>query len=319
MSQLKIALLHRDNWYRHKRIDGQFAYPVPEMRWTHFVVDKPFLFNLNTVKHFDLVWLDEGKYKGEYLFTPRKGADRPLPVVCHFLYTTLNQHIYQSRVDRANNNADLVLLDYEQIPQFEAAVNCPVDRCAYSVNEKYYYPRGKKDIDVGFYAIWRYNPERIHLDAWLEDFCNRKGYVYGSNRGHILRDEYPELLSRSKVVIHLNRTPTTRPARIFDVAASGAVLLSNPMPEVSGEQWIDSEHYLSFETPTSLYKESNVSSVKEFDDKDCQEIISGLEYLLDGGEWGRIAQSAYEYVIKNHTWAVRAKQLRGTFEKWLMM
>jgi spore maturation protein CgeB len=48
-------------------------------------------------------------------------------------------------------------------------------------------------------------------------------------------------------------------------------------------------------------------------DEDCAEIVKGLEWLLDEGHWEEIAQQAHEYVLANHTWAVRARQLRGIF------
>ena len=244
------------------------------------------------------------------MFVPARGK-RPVPVVCHFMYTTLASHIRNSRIRRAQRNADLVLLDYDDPAKF-ADAGLPVERCAYSVNERLYRDRGlKREVDVGFYCVWRMAPERRALHGWLTDFCKKKGYVYRGS--HRFVKGYPELLAGAKVIVHLNRTPTTRPARIFDVAASRTALLSNPMPEVSGERWKPWKHYVPFEKPTGHYVEKRRSAAPPYTDKDCAEIIKGLEWLLDEGHWGEVAQRAHEYVLANHTWAVRARQLRATF------
>lgn len=317
MKPLKIALFHRDNWYRHKRIDGQFAYAVPEFTFEHYIVPKAFQFDLGALSHdIDVAWLDEGKYKGNQLFIPLRGS-RSIPVVCHFIYTTLLQHIYWSRVERAKKNADMVLLDYDQIDRFQPYLEIPVRRLAYAVNEKYYFDRGHKRIyDVGFFSIWKYNPERPRLDRWLEGFCKRKGYTYCTNRGRDMKEKYADHLAQCKVVIHLNRNETTRPARIFDVAASRTALLSNPMPEVSGEEFVPYQHYVPFQSPTSSYTEEK-RRVAPYTDNDCRQIANGLEYLLDEGHWENVATRAYDYVLKNHTWATRATQLRQVFSEAL--
>ncbi|NIP86392.1 MAG: hypothetical protein GTO03_12815, partial [Planctomycetales bacterium] len=175
---------------------------------------------------FDVVWLDEGKYKGRQLFSPAPGA-HPLPVVYWALYPTLAQDIYESRVRLARQDADVVLVDHDDLGRWERDTGLPTRRLAYAVDEHYYRPRGlRRDFDVGFYCVYAFNAERPALDGWLAGYCQRKGWSYGTTRGENVGEHYAELLARTKVVVHMTRTPRTRPPRIFDTAACGAALLS---------------------------------------------------------------------------------------------
>lgn len=315
MRPLHVALVHRASWYRQEpRIDGQFAYPVPEFTWEHFNVGKEFVFNVNDLKGFDLVWWDDGKFR-KPRFVPAPGVcKRRIPVAYYVLYPTLAEHIYNTKLEYARRNADLVLLDHDRLKRWNGQPFV-ARRCAYSVNDKLYYDRGyERDHDVGFYCIWHMAPERPALDAWLESFCKRKGWVYGSNRGHPLKMEYADRLARCKVVVHMNRTSQTRPPRIFDVSASRAALCSSPMPDVSGEKWAPDETYVPFTTPP-VYGYSQKPVSLTYTDKDCQGLIAALEWLLDAGHWGKVAENAYQYVMKHHTWAARATELRRTLSE----
>lgn len=311
---LHIILFHREHWYRQApRIDGQFAYPVPQFTWEHHNLNKGFEEDLFDYRQFDIAWLDEGKYKSYSRFIPNAPHTTYLcpSVAMYVLYPTLNSGHYTRRVERAKLNADLVLIDHDDLERWKENVRMPVRRLAYSVNERYYCDRGyERDIDVGFYYITAFNKERPALDMWLRGFCNRKGYTYHSTKGKSVGMEYAELLARTKVVIHMNRTPQTRPPRIFDVAASGACLLSNPMPRVSGEGWTINEHYYEFKRPFSAeYAEFEPNEIPVYTDEDCFDLRVGLEVLLGKGLWEMYAQQAKQYVLSCHTWEHRAKQL----------
>jgi len=330
---IKLALFHRDDWYRQEaRIDGQFAYPVPQLTWQHFNLKKIFKVDLFKYRQFDVAWLDDGKYKSHSQFIPDAPHLTYLcpPVAMYVLYPTLSQGHYRRRVKRAVLNADLVLVDHDDLGLWEEGTGLPTRRLAYSVNEHYYCDRGyNRDIDVGFYYITAFNKERPALDTWLENFCRRKGYVYRSTHGKGVGTKYAELLARTKVVIHMNRTPETRPPRIFDVAASGACLLSNYMPDVSGEYWQDGTHYEVFGEPYSeTYAEFEPKDIPIYTNKDCKELIQRLQTLLIGGDWQQMAENAKQYVLSCHTWEHRAKQLytilldafpklRECREKWM--
>ncbi len=308
MRPLKVALVHRGHWYRYERIDGQFAYPVPEFTWTHHEVDKAFTVNLDELG-VDAVWWDEAKHKDDKCrFLPVKGRDRHTPLIYYCLYPTLTMHHFRSRTIRAKRFADVVCLEHDDLERWHG-LNCGIYRLAYSVNENLYKPAAKT-VDVGFYCFHGYSPERPAMAQWLADFCQRKGYSFLTNEGHEGRD-YPQWLAKTKVVIHLNRTRRTRPPRIFDVAASGGVLLSHRMPEVSGERWEPGVHYIPFDNPPppDEMQSRDHTDHRPFSDTDCGELIAGLEWLLDEGNWETVAAQARAYVLKHHTWRVRAKEL----------
>lgn len=309
MIPLKVALIHRDNWYRDRlRVDGQFAYDVPGLEWFHYPVDKSFELDVSVWKDVDVVWLDDGKW-GNMTITPPKGQ-RISPLVYYVLYPTLAGHLYHDRLDRARQMADLVLLDHDDLGRW-TDTGFQARRLAYSVNDRYYRDRGlRRDIDVGFYAVWGHNLGRAAFERWLGDHCKRKGYRFYGLKGRTVNTEYANLLARTKVVVHLNRTPLTRPPRIFDAAASGAALLSNPMPRVSGEHWEPWVHYAPFSEPQDVYLEK-AEPWGSLDDGDCEEVAAGLEWLLDEGNWEAVAQTARQYVLACHTWERRAVELRG--------
>jgi hypothetical protein len=307
---LRLALLHRGSWYRGKaRVDGQFAYEVEGLEWVHHVVDKQFTLDVSPWKDVDVLWLDDGKYHKNATLVPPKGQ-RISPLVYYVLYPTLAHHLYEDRLAKARQWADLVLLDHDDLGRWQDR-SFQARRLAYSVNDHYYRDRGlRRDIDVGYYAVWGHNRGRKAFEAWLGDFCARKGYRFYGLKGESVKTEYANLLARTKVVVHLSRTAHTRPPRIFDAAASGAATLSNPMPEVSGECWLPWVHYAPFREPQDVYQE-RAEPWPSFSDEECAEVIAGLEWLLDEGHWEPTAQAAKQYVMSCHTWERRAVELRG--------
>ena len=148
------------------------------------------------------------------------------------------------------------------------------------------------------------------FEEWLRNFCAQKGYRFYGLGGRTVNTEYANLLARTKVVVHLNRSPLTRPPRMFDTAACGAALLSNPMPAVSGEHWEPWVHYAPFNEPQDVYLEK-AEPWGAFQDGDCEQVAAGLEWLLDDGNWEPVAQAARQYVLACHTWERRAVELRG--------
>jgi hypothetical protein len=313
VSRLKVGLVHRDQWHRWHRIDGQFAYEVPQFEVSHIPVDKHFALNLADYAQFDLLWWDEGKHRGGPHFAPPPGRDRPVPVAYYCLYPTINKSTYRDRVRRAREDADLVLLEHDDLARWQG-VGRPVARCAYSVDEtRYHSLPGPRLYDVGFYCVWGYSPERVALDAWLGDFCARKGWRYGTTAGQFV-EHYPQLLAQTKVVVHLNRTPATRPPRIFDASACGAAVLASRMPEVTGEAWQPDVHYAAFDEPEAYYHAERWPRVVPYSDAACSELAAWLERLIDGDEWAAMAQRAQRYVLQRHTWRVRAAELRQTFQ-----
>ena len=317
MKPLRVALVHRGQEYRYTRVDGQFAYEVPEFIWEHVEVHKS-VQNLDINEwqgKYDLVWLDPGKYSFLNILAP-KVAKHKVPVIYWSLYPTLTPgHLKKERA-RAQRNANLALVDHDNLKHWEG-LGIPVRRLAYSVNERYYYDRGsERDIDVNFACYREYSHERPALDAWLRDYCGRRGWSYASGSG-FAGEDYAVLMARSKVVVHILRTPQTRPPRMFDTAACGTAMLSNPMPAVSGEHFERGTMYRVFNNPFSagVSDGQRHPPQKTMGDASCGEIITELDYLLTGDNWRGVAENAKSYVLSCHTWQHRATELRQIVHK----
>jgi len=311
MNPIRTLLVHKNDWYRGEdRIDGFFQYPVPEFTWDHLVVTKGFRLDLHQYRKYDIVFWDDGKYKDYAGFSPLSPHKTYMvPQVCMYaLYPTLTNSHFTRRVARAKKDADIVLIDHDDVERWRKATNLPCFRMPYCTNEQY-YTVGEKTIDVGFYYVLGWNKERAAMDRWLEGFCRRKGWTYRSTHGKSVGKEYRDLLSHTRVVIHMNRTMKTRPPRIFDASISGCATLSNTMPVVSGEDW--GGKYISFTWPRSEeYKQFDEEEIPIYTDRDCYQVAEKLEDLVGGRMWQEIAHSAREYTIQFHTWMVRAPQLR---------
>ena len=275
MKPLRVALVHRGQAYRYTRVDGQFAYEVPEFIWEHVEVHKS-VQNLDINKwqgKYDLVWLDPGKYSFLNILAPR-AAKHKVKAIYWSLYPTLTQGHLKKEQARAKYNANLVLLDHDNEKRW-GGLGIPVRRLAYSVNERYYYDRElERAIDVNFACYPEYSYERPALDAWLRDYCGRRGWSYASGC-HYDGEDYAVLMARSKVVVHILRTPQIRPPRMFDTAACGTAMLSNPMPVVSGEHFDPGTMYRVFNKPFSagVSDGQRHPPQKTMDDSVCAEII----------------------------------------------
>jgi hypothetical protein len=312
-----VLLVHRDQPHRWARTDGCFPYDVPEFYVAHRTVDKWFSMSLSELRNVDLVWWDEGKYRGGPHFYPPRGA-RTVPVAFYCIYPTLSESIYRDRQERARRDADLVLLEHDDLARWQG-LGIPARRCAYSVDETHYRDPGhERTIDVGFFCVWNYSPERRALNDWLAAYCERRGWRFGTNGGNG-SDDYPNLLARSKVIVHINRTPRTRPPRIFDASACGAAVLASRMPVVSGEEWIDGVHYAAFDQPTAEYHDEEFGAREPYADADCAQLADALDYLVGEGGWQGMARRAQEYVLMHHTWRVRARELRATLKEALKL
>lgn len=307
---IRVLLAHKDDWYRYEpRIDGFFQYPVPEFEISHLTLSKGFKVDLQAHRGFDFVFWDDGKYKeyAEFRPAPPRGTYFVPLVAAYVLYPTLTPQHRRKRLDLVNKNADIVLIDHDNVKWWKMHTRVPCHRMAYCVDEHRYKPGKVRDIDVGFYCVYGWNKERPAMDRWLEDFCRRRGYVYHTTNGKSVGEDYADLLARTKVVIHMNRTPETRAPRIFDVSAAGACILSNPIPEVSGEFW---PSYPSFSWPYSeAYKPFAVSEIPEYNDRVCITVADWLDQLIRDDAWSFYAKNMRQYVLANHTWGKRAPYL----------
>ena len=314
MKPIRVALFHRDDWHRGEaRIDGLFSYEVPQFVVKHFPVDKGFKQDLHALRDYDVVFWDDGKYKDYAGFTPEEHTGYVPPVVMYALYPTLTRGHYTRRAERAIKNADLVLVDHDDMERWSGWLGIPARRLAYATNERYYRDRGLvKDIDVGFYCVYAWNKERPALDAWLEGYCGAKGWKYESTHGENVGTKYAELLARTKCVVHLNRTLSTRPPRIFDAVASGCCFVGNTMPVVNGERWEAGVTYVNFDYPCSeVYEQWEEKDIPLLADRDTAQVVACLEWALTDDNWRTVAERAKAYVLACHTWERRAVELYG--------
>lgn len=286
MKALRILLVCRDSVRsREGRMVGAWSYPVPEFTWDTYCVPKTFTLDLAAFDgQYDLVMHEDTKAWGAF-----EGNRRKLPVCYIVRDSTLSDDHYENRVKQSRNQADLVLVDWDRLERF-ACTHKPVRRFSHCANERLFHPIEEKTVDVAFHAAVKRCHEREVLREWLGEVCRERGWSYAS--GIRVGHEYPKALAAAKIVINLERTPTTRAHRVFDALACRSCLLTSPEPEVSGEHRVAGEHYLEF--------------------KDTAEIPDILARLLNTGEWRDYADAGYELVMRRHTWAVRAKELYRT-------
>lgn len=282
---LKLALLHRHSPRLLKRdVVGWWSYPVPEFRWDHFVLRKGFYTKRSTfAQTYDLIVYEDGKLTG------RIERDADIPVAYVVADSTLSEEHYRIRCQQAAMNADLLLVDWDDLQRF-AHLEMPAYRFSFAANDRFFYPREKK-IDVGFFC--HPTDERNRLADHLSEFCARQGYrfVYGSR----FAADYAAAIGGSKININLGRNPQTRSNRIFDVFLSESCLVCDPLPEVSDEPRQLNKHYLQFRS------------------KDELDLL--LHELLQEATWKVFAAAAYKLGKRYHTWGVRARQLRKILDE----
>ncbi len=289
MRPLKVALIHRPGNVPGERNYGPWSYPVPEFDVTPFAVQAKHGIDvrLSDYRGFDLVVHEDGKSR---IFWDRRAGGPPVAYVV--TDSTLSEDHYRGRLAQAKRS-DLVLVDWDRLERF-AETGRPVRRFAYAVNDRRFYPRDvAKSFDVGVYANCRGVEAREEMVRWLRGVCGRRGWDY--DFGTYPGEAYAEKIARTRVVVHLERTPTTRAHRVFDVMASGTALLTSPLPAVSGEEREAGRHYWEW--------------------RDRGELEERLGLLLQTGEWEEVAAAGAELAHRAHVWDVRARQLRATLEE----
>lgn len=290
MKPLRVALVHRDRpRAAENRMVGWWSYVVPEFDVKHYPVPKGFCLDREELaRQHDLVVLEDAKVYGT--FVGRGG----LPVFYHVTDSTLSDEHYQVRCRQAKQ-ADAILVDWDDLDRFRH-LHMPIYRFNYCVNDRLMRDyEMEKDIDVGSYQSG--TVERRKVEAWLRAFCKEHGYVFQS--GVYPGQEYPMMMTRSKIVVNLNRNPNTRGHRIFDIMACRACMLTSPTMDVSGETRRAGFHYL------------------EYDPDDLSLLGEQVDWLLDTERWETFARNGHTLVRESHTWQVRASYLHGIVEKFL--
>lgn len=287
MKPLHVALVHRDSQRcREGRMVGYWSYEVPEFTWDHFSVRRGFRIDKDKLaaQGYDLIVYEDAKIRGEFVGV----ADIP---ICYVVVdSTLSEQHYQHR-RREAQKADLVLVDWDSLCRFKFEGSHRA-RWSHCVNDRYFKDYGLgKDIDIG--SFQGTTPERARVDAWLADYASSRGYRF--EKGIRGWDDYAKDMSRCKVVMNVNRSPTVRSHRIFDAMACGSCLVTSPAPDVYFEP-----------------RQAGRDYVEYYDLTDLGEV---LDDLLDNGTWEQYADSGSRLVQRWHTWAVRARQLRAILEQ----
>lgn len=294
MKPLRVALVVKGSAATYKRSVrnmGYWSYAVPEFTWDHFYLGDPFVESRSRFNDYDLIFIEDGGNYGEFT------GDGP-PVAYLVIDSTLSDAHYHARLAQAAKS-DLILVDHDRLNRFNSSGK-PVRRLAYCVNDQVFKPF-EKTQDISFHCSSggsKGHPgadERTQLRQYLHDLAQEHRWTYRSGVLGLL--DYAESMGRSRVVVNWPRTPTNRPHRVFDAMASGACVVSGLLPNIAEDKRIASKHLVEFEEFSQLRKL--------------------LHELLELGWWEPIARSGRELVMGNHTWSVRAKELRTMLSKEL--
>lgn len=287
MKPLRVALVVKDSpmsFAREKKLSGLFSYAVPEFTWSHLVLGPDF--DVDTAKirqRFDLVFQIDGSNWGRY-----RG---PLPVVYYSIDSTLSEDHYQARYAQAQR-CDLVLVDQGDLARFQG-IDRPVVQFPYCVNDNMFQPLARqamKTVDVGWYAHNKGigGTERQRVATEIQAHCQVHGYTCRIETVND-PDGYAAALANCRIIVNWPRTPSNRPYRVFDTMACRTCLITRTLPNIPEDYRLEGLNILEGDTVAML--------------------TDLIDYAM-GGKWEAIADLGYRMVMRRHTWAVRAGQLR---------
>ena len=284
MKPLHVALVHRDSpRAKQERMVGIWSASVPEFTWEHFDVEKKFKLNRDDFTDFNLIFYEDGKLAGKW-------SGSKVPIAYHVVDSTLSDEHYQIRRAQAAQ-VDLVLLCHENLDRFRYEGGPAVRRLSHCINTRFFKDWGEeKTVDVSFHNRTKGDWFRAELQDWLANHCRGRQWTYAC--GTRLNEEYGKAFNRSKVTVNWSRQALNRPHRVFDAMGCRTCLLSRTLPDVSGEATEEGVHYVAW--------------------NDYAELANRLDDLLmpEHDLWRDIGDVGYTYVHTEHTWPVRAKQLR---------
>ena len=284
MRPLKVALFVKSSdWsaIRDQRNMGMWSYPVPEFEWSHHYANNFQVIDKAKYKDYDFIFHEDAGYAA-YM-------GKGLPVIYYTFDSFLTEEHRTVRRKQATY-ADLVLIDHDDLEHFQGM---NVRRFPYATNDRLYVPLEKTN-DVSFHCASSTKNtapkalERSALRKQIGVICAARGWSYTSGTRSPI--EYAASMGKSKIVVNLSRNWLHRPHRAFDAMACGAAYLTDPSKVFAEDVIVAGKDYATFD--------------------DVNEIEEALEGLLEGDKWCEIAASGHDVIMKNHTWTIRAKQLR---------
>lgn len=262
---------------------GYFSYSVDGFEWEHFTPGKRFNLNRNSFRTFDLIIHEDAPLESNW-----QGSS--VPLIFLDIDSTLSIEHFNQRFNQASQ-ADLVLVDHDNLLHFKK-INKPVRRFNYCVNDKVFYPSDKpKSLDLVFHCSNNHTggETRSNVRKLLDKYAKANFLQYRS--GAIDLEQYAANFRNSLIVVNQSRTPHNRPHRIFDALASRSCLLTSQFAYVAHDGLQENENYVNF--------------------ADNEQLIQKLDYLFNNrSEIERLANNGYNLITQQHTWNIRAKQLR---------
>lgn len=295
MKPLKIALIckNENSTRRDNRAMGYFSYAVPEFTWEHIIPGKNFKIEFDSLKHkdFDLIFHEDYPY-GDYVYGLYN-----IPIIFLSIDSTLSKQHYEDRFTQALKS-DLVLVDHDQLDRFTHGTMNAI-QFPYCVNDKVFYKDNRERIiDIAYHCSSSAHAgveQRKHIRQLLHELSKKHNWTYRS--GVLPLEEYAESFRTAKIAVNQSRTPINRPHRIFDAMACGVMVLSSPLPRLQADKFEYDNPYEEFHDDLELEEKL------EFMLNDMPEITES------------IAKIDYDLIMQNHTWSIRAKQLREIINK----
>jgi len=283
MSKLKVALIIKGTEHTRRRDDrnvGLWSYPVDEFEWTH---KKPGSTKqrASSYRDFDIIFHEDG---GNWIrWLDKKGP----PIIYYSIDSTLSYEHYKERYEQGKRS-DLILLDQDNPSRF-VSTGTPVEMLNYCVNDRLFSPREKKyDVSMLYAKGKLGSQERQVLSQFLQMESKSNGWTWVTGGRKL--PKYAEIMGESRISISHPRVFGNRPHRTFDAMACRSMLITGMLPIIRGD-------LINAGIDYAYYK--NASTIPET-------IHTALAY----GQWEEYAERGYRKVIENHTWEIRAKQLR---------
>lgn len=289
MRPLKVAMFVKSSSWaieRETRNMGMFSYPVPEFTWKYFTFNRFENVEMRKFNDFDMIFHEDAGW-ATYI------GNGP-PKVYFTFDSFLSPHHLSIRREQARQ-ADLVLVDHDDISRFTSD-GIKARQFPYCTNDHLYKPLDKT-IDIVYHCgsgSKSNNPgweKRSRTRIEIGEISRQRGWSYAS--GALSPVEYAASMGTARIVANSNRLYNHRPHREFDAMACKAAFLTEAYPDTPEDKTMANIHYATYIDGQIEYK---------------------LSELLDGS-WEGYAERGYELIMNNHTWAIRAKQLRELVSK----